>query len=254
MFVEAADRLADGGQPAVALLGGTINPAWLWGSITEALGLPPLGADQLLDAMEAAAQAANAPFVLLIDALNDSSEPYRWADVLPAFLAAVKRRPWIVVGFSLRKGYEPVVLPESELGDRVAHVEHHGFATRETEAIDRYFDHYRLEPPRVPLLAAEFTNPLFLKLYCQGLKEAGLTAPDLGHQHLTQVFDRWVDGRLRRVTRKLQLRPHVAARALGEFTEALIAAGNDRLDYPNAEALIDRHAAHLNQWPETLMS
>ena len=74
----------------------------------------------------------------------------------------------------------------------IAEVEHPGFGGRELEATERFFDAFGLEQPRIPLLTPEFANPLFLKLYCDGLKGLGLSAPPVGEEHISEVFERYL--------------------------------------------------------------
>ena len=63
---------------------------------------------------------------------------------------------------------------------------------RELEATERFFDASGLEQPRIPQLTPEFTNPLFLKLYCEGLRGLGLSAPPVGEEQISVVFDRYL--------------------------------------------------------------
>ena len=85
-----------------------------------------------------------------------------------------------------------MVLPPDGLGD-VTEVEHPGFDGRELEATEHIFDFFGLEQPRIPLLTPEFTNPLFLILYCESLAGMGLTAPPLGGEHLSETFPTVLD-------------------------------------------------------------
>jgi hypothetical protein len=137
--------------------------------------------------MEAAGQAAGRPFLLLLDALNEASEPRGWQTALPALFARVESTPWISIGCSVRSSYRQAVLPQGGLGARVVEIEHPGFHSRELQAMERFFDAYDLAQPVVPLLTPEFTNPLFLKLYCEGLKGTEPIAMPAGSQHVTEV-------------------------------------------------------------------
>ena len=59
-------------------------------------------------------------------------------------------------------------------GIRASRRTHPGFAGREVEATHKYFEHYGLREPRIPLLLPEFAIPLFLLTYCEGLQGEGL--------------------------------------------------------------------------------
>lgn len=255
LLIDGAGRLVRKGQPAAVLLASRVDPNAPWTSIAEAFGVPASGRDALLGAMEAAGEAAGAPFVLAIDALNERPDAKVWADALPVLLAELARTPWVVLAVSVRSGYEPLVLPEGGLRGRAAIVLHEGFVQREAEALESYFEHYGIEQPRVPLLSAEFTNPLFLKLYCESLQERGASAAPLGHRHLTEVFDSYVAGRLRRVTRALKLDPGGSAAddALRAFALALADRGTDAMERGDAAALLDPFAPQRVEWPDTML-
>ena len=76
----------------------------------------------------------------------------------------------------MRSTYQSVVLQAGRL-DHAAVLHHTGFADRVPEAMERFFDAHGLQQPRVPLLTPEFANPLFLKLYCESLRDMGNMLP-----------------------------------------------------------------------------
>ena len=207
LFCDAATRAVAAGQPAIVLLAGRLSGRQVWSEIANQLGLGQVGSEMLIGAMQAAAQASNAPFLLLIDALNDADEPKAWQEELPGLLAEINQNPWISLGVSVRSTFRPIVLPADGLSG-VAEIEHRGFEHRELEAAERFFDAFGLDQPRVPLLTPEFSNPLFLKLYCEGLKGLGLSAPPTGETHASDVFDRYLKAKAKGVT--LTLSRHAA--------------------------------------------
>src|SRR5690606_16343452 len=73
-------------------------------------------------------------------------------------------------------------------------IEHHhyGFRNIEYEASRLFFDNYKIELPNVPLLHPEFQNPLFLKLFCEGINKAGLTRIPDGLQGITSIINFFV--------------------------------------------------------------
>ncbi|KKL12317.1 hypothetical protein LCGC14_2536970, partial [marine sediment metagenome] len=180
LLCDVGERTVEEAQPVAVLLGGRFSGRKVWSDIAEQLGLAQIGAEALVQGMRAAAEASDAPFLLLIDALNEASDAAAWQEELPALLAEVDQDPWVAIGVSVRSTFVPIVLPPDGLGDGIAEVEHPGFRGRELEATERFFDAFGLEQPRIPLLTPEFTNPLFLKLYCEGLKGLGLSAAPAG--------------------------------------------------------------------------
>lgn len=258
LLCDAAERAASGDRPAAVLLGGRFSGRTVWRHIAELLGLGDVGMEVLRGAMRAAAEASEAPFLLLIDALNEAADATGWREELPALLADLRDDPWIVVGLSLRSSYEDYVLPPPGRlpPDRLARVIHPGFSGRELEATERFFDAFGLEQPRIPLLRPEFTNPLFLKLYCEGLRGLGLTAAEAGHSAISDVFDRYLRWKAEVIVRDLNLDPldRSVQGAVDAIASALVVAQADTLPYQVAKDLVQSFAPHATSWPNTLFA
>ena len=253
LFCDAAKRAVDTGWPAIVILGGRLSGHHIWSEVAEQLGLGEIGSERLIGAMQAAAEASNAPFLLLLDALNDAAEPTAWQAELPSLLAEIAQNPWISLAVSVRSTFLPVVLPADGLS-RIAKVEHPGFEGRELESTERFFDAFGLEQPRIPLLTPEFTNPLFLKLYCEGLKGLGLSAPPVGEDHISDVFERYLAWKETRIVSRLRLDPVTRPfeDAIDAFSEALAHENCDSLAHDRSAQIINNFAPKLHQWPDTL--
>jgi hypothetical protein len=254
LFCDEGERAVEGGQPAIVLLGAQFPGPDVWTAIAKQLGLGGAGTEVVVGAMQAAGEASGAPFLLLVDALNEASEPEAWRTELPALLAEIDGNPWISVAVSLRSSFIPIVLPPSAELPEMAELEHPGFEGRELEATERFFDYFGLQQPRIPLLTPEFTNPLFLKLYCEGMKGLGLEAPEKGSIQVGDVFGRYLEWKEQRVDQKLKLDPelHVVSAALKKFSEELLEAGRDSLPYEEGATLVNSFAPQKTEWPNTL--
>ena len=253
LFCDVGTRSINAGQPAVIILGGSLSGRDVWSEIGRELGLAGVGSEELISAMQAAAEASDAPFLLLLDALNESADPAAWRTELPRLLAEVAQNPWISVAISVRSTFLSMVLPQDGLSD-VTEVEHRGFDGRELEATERIFDFFGLDQPRIPLLTPEFTNPLFLILYCESLAGMGLTAPPLGGEHLSETFQRYLDWKEQRIIQHLRmdLALHPVKAAIAGFSKALVEANSDSMPYADASALFASFGNGLHQWPDTL--
>ena len=260
LFCHAANRAVDAGQPAILLLGGQLSGRNVWSEIAERLGFGQVGSEVLIEAMQAAVEASKTPFLLLIDALNDAEDARAWQSELPGFLAEVAENPWISVGVSVRSTYREIALPPEWLSNNheapdIAEVEHRGFSGRESEAVDRFFGVFGLQQPGTPLLTPEFTNPLFLKLYCEGLRGAGPDSTTAGEVHISEVFERYLQSRADLIANQLRLDP--AARpvqsAIDAFCKALADANRDILARSDATNIVSEFAPGRDQWPDTMM-
>ena len=254
LFCDAATRAVAAGQPAIVLLAGRLSGRQVWSEIANQLGLGQVGSELLIGAMQAAAQASNAPFLLLIDALNETDESKAWQEELPSLLAEINRSPWTSIGVSVRSTFRSIVLPADGLSG-VAEIEHRGFEHRELEATERFFDAFDLDQPQVPLLMPDFSNPLFLKLYCEGLRDLGLSAPPTGETYVSDVFDRYLQAKAKRIVSRLNLDPGTqpVEAAIDAFCKALARESRDSLARERSTELINAFAIGRDQWPDTLL-
>ncbi len=256
LCLDSVQRALNEDRPAVVLFGAQFGAGDLWVSICDQLGLPPLGADVLLGALEAAAEASGTHgrrFVFMVDALNDTKADDYWASRLPTLRVSFAARPLLSLLVSCRDTYLNYIDPEDRY--KTFRRTHPGFAGREVEATQKYFQHYGLHAPKIPLLVPEFTVPLFLLTYCEGLKGAGLTAPPAGHEGRVEIFERFLQVELKRVTRKLNLPPgscKVRA-ALDALLDEMSVTGSEYIPFDRAEALTRQHVPERTEWPWTAL-
>ncbi len=192
LFCDVAKQRISSGFPTVLLLGGQFNKDEPWSQIIKLLGLS-CTKEKFLGALEAAAQARGARAIILIDALNEGEGMDIWHKHLAGMLTSLSRCPWIGIAVSVRTPYESIVIPEGLVPDRLIREEHFGFTDHEYQATKTFFDHYGIERPSIPLLVPEFQNPLFLKLFCLGLKNRGLTRVPPGLRGITAVLKFFVE-------------------------------------------------------------
>lgn len=131
--------------------------------------------------------------VLFIDAINEGKGNYFWNEFEKSFINEIKKYEWLGLVLTIRTSYKHLIFPEEEISslDIVEH-HHYGFRNIEYEASKLFFDNYNIELPNVPLLHPEFQNPLFLKLFCEGINKAGLTRIPDGLQGITSIINFFV--------------------------------------------------------------
>ena len=253
LFCDMGDRSVKARHPAAVILGGNLTGRNVWSEIASQFGLADVGSEELISAMQAAAEASGVPFLLLVDALNEAECAAAWREELPWLLAEVAQNPWISVAVSVRDTFHDIVLPEGGLSN-VTEVKHPGFDGRELEAAECFFDANGLEQPSIPLLMPEFTNPLFLKLYCESLSGMGLSAPSLGEAHLSQTFRQYLEWKERRIAQHLNMDPALrpVQAAIDKFSKELVEANSNYLPYRDASDLINTFDHEHHQWPDTL--
>jgi hypothetical protein len=156
-----------------------------------------------MDAAGEAAATAGRRFVIFVDALNETVPPNFWRIHLPALRSAVARYPHVALAVSCRDTYETVVLEGNESSHYVLRT-HPGFADREVEATQKYFAHYKLPAPKIPLLTPEFTLPLFLRLYCESMARSQDGPIPEGHQGRVAIFERYLAAKVETIARRLK--------------------------------------------------
>ena len=186
LFCDVARQLIGECKPCVVLLGEKFSSGDPWLQIIQTLGLN-CNRDEFLGALETAAQATGGRALIFIDALNEGEGKTLWRKHLAGFIEELKRFPRVGLALSVRSTYADMVIPPQAIPQLIK-VEHPGFAGHEYKATETFFDHYKIKRPAVPLLSPEWSNPLFLKLFCQGLQNAKMTELPTGWHGVTQIF------------------------------------------------------------------
>jgi len=242
LFCDVAKHRVEKGLPTVLLLGENFSDEEPWSQIIKMLGLT-CGRTEFLGALEAAAQAANAKALILIDALNEGEGKSLWRRHIAGMLTALSRYPWISLGVSVRSSYEDMVIPEGLASESIVREEHPGFADHEYEATATFFNFFGIKSPSVPLLNPEFQNPLFLKLFCKGLKNAGHTEMPAGLQGLTAVFDFFIESVNDKLSKPDLLDFDAASRlipkAIDNLLDAMTTKGQTWLPREEAQGIVN---------------
>jgi hypothetical protein len=186
----ALRRLARGGYSLV-VFGDDFGIGEPWEVIRSKFGF---GADvaraALFECMQACADNTGLPFVIYIDALNESPRRARWKNKLPELLAQCAPYPGIKVCISTRDTYRDLVVDARFPGYAF---EHSGFAGHEFDALEAFAAHYGLDAEITPLFSPELGNPLFLHLACKTLRNEGRASLDVSLPGFAALLDGHLD-------------------------------------------------------------
>lgn len=197
----------DNNMPTIFLLGAQYcggNPIKF---IKDSLDLPTCSNLQVLGALDAAGEAFGGRTLIVIDAINEGIHRDNWRDHITGFLTDLLQFPYIAVLFSCRSTYLNYILPDSADATILPHVKHYGFRGYEHRAAEKYLSKQGISKPSAPILAPEFTNPLFLKICCQALKQKGEKSFPKGLNSITSLFDFYVESIERVIARKKKFNP-----------------------------------------------
>ena len=228
--------------PTVLLLGEQFNATEPWSQIISRLGLS-CSREEFLGALNSAGQARQSKALIIIDALNEGEGKKLWKKYLAGMFATLSNYPWISIAVSVRTPYKDVVIPDGLDSTKLIEETHYGFAQHEYQATKTFFDHFGIKRPSIPLLNPEFQNPLFLKLFCTGLKNRGMTEVPKGFQGITFVFNFLIDSVNEKLAQEEYLdfdpKSEIVVRAIIKLAE-LMAQGNKQwLDREQAQSAVN---------------
>ncbi|PWJ57317.1 hypothetical protein CLV98_10723 [Dyadobacter jejuensis] len=149
----------------------------------------------LLGALNAKAECQQSRIIIVIDALNEGNGRRVWYKKLKSFIRSFHRFPWLGLIVSIRNSFENLIAPVRDIDNSIAsRIYHPGFEGLEYKASDHFFKYYDIIPPGSPLLHPEFQNPLFLKLFCEGLNKRGLKQVPDGYQGISAIIENYLEG------------------------------------------------------------
>lgn len=207
LLCDFANQRIEHGLPTVLLMGqqfGTSDDPWR--QALSHLDLFTLDAERFAGALEAAAQSTKTRALVIVDALNERRGLEIWPNHLPAFVSYLDQSPWIDVLLSVRSTYIAELVPEHILGRAVV-IEHHGFQGNEYESVRKYCQYYGLDFPSTPILNPEFSNPLFLKTICKGLRDAGKHTLLSRFHGISAIFNLYLDAVNRQIAGQIDYDP-----------------------------------------------
>ncbi len=184
--------------------------------------------DELLEMLEAKAEATGHRIIIFIDAINEGHGLTIWQNNIRSFINKIRQYPWIGLVLSIRTSYSPLILPWDEFGyNFCVRARHYGFGNNTQKAIRLYFKEYDILYPSVPLLNQEFKNPLFLYLFCEGMKKNGYRKMPDGIRGITSIMKLFFDGveNSLRETKRYPSTIKVVEKAIRKFIEYTVHEG-----------------------------
>lgn len=141
-----------------------------------------LGSKNIFNEIDALAKKKGERALILIDAINEAPEKVEWEQ-----LADLRRFKHIGVVLSIRSGFEKAIVKKAFL-KTLPIIVHEGFGNLDWLAVTEFFKIFNVPLPKVPIVAPEFRNPLFLKLFCQTYNTKGSFRGCEGSTHLFEAY------------------------------------------------------------------
>lgn len=164
-----------------------------WTQILKRLRLG-ISQDSFLNSLNERATIKKQRIIIFIDAINEGRGKYFWNDNVKSFISEVQKFEYLGLVLSVRTSYKNLILPADEI-KTLDVIEHtlYGFRSNEYNASKLFFDNYSIQLPTVPLLHPEFQNPLFLKLFCEGINKSGQTKIPDGMHGITSIINFFIN-------------------------------------------------------------
>lgn len=246
-MLRVAERLHTEGSPVVVIHGQRFTDSDWWTSLRAMLDIGDHRAMDFLQALDSLGEARGRRAVILIDALNESKDPRRWSSELVSLLTQTKRYPHLALVVSFRNDYRSLIEPPEKL----ATVRHSGFRGEWLEAVSAYCRTYEIAMPSTAAFDAGFAKPLFLRMWCEVVRDSGVTtAPSR-----SAVFEQFAAARIARVRKQLHLAPTatVVSEALDVVLDKFLESGGRPLLRSETEPVVDALLPN-REWPKTLFS
>ncbi|NVM55358.1 MAG: hypothetical protein HWN66_16750 [Candidatus Helarchaeota archaeon] len=138
--------------------------------------------------------------IIILDAINEGDKE-GWKRNLNRLLKELESYPDIGIVLSCRVPFEKIIIPK-RLRSKLVSIYHPGFRNIEVDAQSEFFKFYKIPLPEVPLLIPEFSNPLFLKLFCKALEKISIGQKHkqikeiaAGQKGMTYIFEAFIKNR-----------------------------------------------------------
>lgn len=250
---DVADIRQERGLCTLVLFGqrfnGIIEP---WEQIRQLLGFDAnFSRDAMLEAFDAAGETSGKPLLLCIDGLNETRPRTYWRNHLSSFIEQLRHYKFIHLCISCRSTYESHIIPHTL---KIPKIVHQGFVGIEFNACKAFFDHYSLEPPVMPILQPEFSNPLFLRLVCHTMVKAGHKRLPYGWYGLNTTINALIKAENEAYALEHETLPQhrIPEHGLKAFVSATEIARSSKLPWEDASKAIES-AIPLSQQKGSLM-
>lgn len=209
------------GMPSIFLLGQHFFNEEPWSQVLKLLDVKCTKAE-LLGALVAKAQSLNTRILFIIDAINEGEARIMWKNHVTNFIESFKPyQSWIGLILSVRTTYKRYIFPD--LNENMAiSLTHYGFSGKEFEALTHFFNIFKLDQPNAPIFNSEFSNPLFLLTFCQGLNKLGVKRLPDGYEGISSVFSNFLNGINKSLAEPEKLNYNDNFDLISDFTNAFV--------------------------------
>ncbi|OOV29083.1 hypothetical protein BXU11_03925 [Flavobacterium sp. LM5] len=180
--------------PTLLLLGQHfVDSKNIWENINSSLSISCTN-KQLLETLNNIGKHIGSRVLVLIDAINEGAGANLWESQIAGFINEFHEYPFVGLVLTIRTTYLDFVIPENVKNNSVITFKNHeGFKGNEYAALKLFCEFHDLKQPHFPILAPEFTKPLFLQLICNAIKDTPDKNFPQGFQGVSKIFEIYID-------------------------------------------------------------
>lgn len=190
LIADIVSHRKESGKKSLLLLGQQFSSSREpWMQIIDMLGVK-CSVDDLLEHLNKLGFIQQSRVLIFIDAINEGGGKDLWKHYIAGIIEKIKRYSWIGLVLSVRTQYITTIFGDNNyLEETFISYVHTGFREVEYTAISKYFKFYKINQPVVPFMSSEFSNPLFLRLFCEGFENKTESIESI---NITKVFERYI--------------------------------------------------------------
>ena len=213
--------------------------------ISDSLDLKNNSDKEILGALDALGEAHSTRTLIIIDAINEGPYKEEWENHIEQLIIELCKYPYIALVFSCRSTYLQHLLPQIKNSGKnhnetklTVEIEHKGFS--DLDDIYKYLEKHDIFVPNIPIMEPEFSNPLFLKIYCKSLKAKGESKFSQGSKSIETIFNLYVDSISETINKNKKYRTgeKIVSKALQSFALQLFPDNLDGLQTNKARKII----------------
>lgn len=191
--------------------------------------------EEFFGSLNAKAESEQKRIIFFIDAANEGSGKFFWKQYINGFITSIKKYEWLGLAISVRSSYTNLLFPKEDVNGFIRY-RHDGFGQNRGDAIQVYFEAYHIPLPDMPILQAEFQNPLFLKLYCIGQQEVCNQLGKIKINHLDTIIENYISGVENRLASRLYYNSslNIVKKAINKIIRYIIDNNTTHVDYDTA--------------------
>ena len=201
--------------------------------------------DQFLKRLDALARRRKKRAIILVDAINEGDRP-GWKKCVRGFLKNITKYSSLSVVLTCRSPFERVTLP---VRLNIVKIIHQGFLEHEFDALEKFSVFYRLPLPELPIMSSEFRNPLFLKLFCETLKDIVVAKRHRqikelasGQKGMTNIFEDVIISKSKKLAKSFNLPAKTFWKIVKDDISSVMASnGRDWIRYAELKLMLAKY-------------